>query len=551
MKMFRTLATSLLAALLLILVGCSGQGASSHSSGLRSAAESLLPEKLVIIHTNDVHGYLESSDTCLGIAAVSQLKADYVAKGYDVLLLDGGDAIQGNMLVGLNKGQEVPDFMNAAGYDAMALGNHEFDYGSDVLQERTEACNFPVLCANIVVDATGEPFAETHKVFTLSNGAKVGVFALDTPSTSTTSKPSNTKGLSFLSGEDLYKCAQDQIDGLRAEGCSVVVCIGHLGEIPSHEPNRASDVIAKTTGLDVFIDAHDHEVENAMLTDASGKEVLVVETGCHLENIGVLTWGDNGFTENLIAAGGYDGSDASVASLVSAANDTIVKALSEKVGTTPFELNGSGNPSVRNSETNLGDFCTDAVLWLVGNHADVRPDAAILNGGCIRANIEAGDVTLRDICEVMPFDDQLCVIQVTGAQLLEALEAATQNAPEELGSFPQVSGIQYSINTSIPYEKGDLYPNSTFYAPANPGARVTLSDVGGKGFDLQATYNIATTGFISQGGDTYYCFAEAAVDNSYTIGYTDYQALQYYLQDELDGTVPEAYAQSQGRVVEE
>ncbi|MBO4352532.1 MAG: bifunctional metallophosphatase/5'-nucleotidase, partial [Eggerthellaceae bacterium] len=519
-------------------------------SSAQSAAESPLPEKLVVIHTNDAHGYLEPSDTCLGLAAVAQLKADCIAKGYDVLLLSGGDVLQGNMLVGDNEGQDVPNFMNAAGYDAMALGNHDFDYGADVLQKRMEELEFPALCANVVVDATGEPFTEASKVFTLSNGAKVGVFALDTPSTSTTSSPSNTKGLSFLSGEDLYKCAQDQIDGLRAEGCSVVICIGHLGEATSCAPNRSSDVVANTTGLDVFIDAHDHEVENTTFADASGKQVLVVETGCYLANIGVLTWGDDGFTEDLVATGDYDGSDEDVSALVDAAEAEVDKELDVKVGTTPFRLSGDRKPGVRDSETNLADFCTDAVLWLVSGHSEDHPDAALLNGGGLRTSIEAGDVTLRNIRDVMPFDNQLCTVQVTGAQLLEAIEAGTQDTPEEMGGFPQVSGIQYSIDASVPYEKGDLYLDSSYYAPANPGARVTITDVGGKGFDPQATYVIATISFIAQGGDTYYCFAEAASDNYQTIGYSDYQALQYYLQDELSGTVPETYAQPQGRVIE-
>lgn len=590
MKALRTLVAALLVALLLVMVGCSGQNAVSQSAGLQSespqsttaqsanpesssssstsaqstSAESASsqsaswqipdrgtdPEKFVIIHTNDAHGYLLPGDKCLGLAAVTQLKADYIAKGYDVLLLDGGDVLQGDLLVGENKGKDVPGFMTSAGYDAMALGNHEFDYGSDVLQERMEACGFPVLCANIVVDATGKPFARENHVFTLGNGMKVGVFALDTPSTSTTSRPTNTKGLTFLAGDDLYKCAQDQIDGLRAEGCAVVVCLAHLGETPSSAPNRSSDVVAHTTGLDVLIDAHDHEVENATLADASGKQVPVVETGCYLANIGVLTWENGAFTEELVATGAYNGSDEKVAAEVKAAEGKLDKELEKVVGKTPFKLNGDRRPGVRDSETNLGDFCTDAVFWIVTNNSDERPDAAILNGGALRTSIEAGDVTLGDLRNVMPFDNQLCTVKVTGKQLLEALEAATQDTPEEMGGFPQVSGIAYSINTAVPYVKGEQYPDSTYYAPANPGSRVTITDVGGKGFDLQGTYTIATINFIAQGGDTYYCFAEAANESYRGIGYVDYQAIRHFLKDELGGTVPDKYAEPQGRITE-
>ena len=137
--------------------------------------------KLVILHTNDVHGYVETSDKCLGMEAVAQLKKDYEQQGYDVLLLDAGDMLQGNAFASYSQGESVVSVMNAAGYDAAALGNHDFDYGSDVLEKRMSEMDFPVLAANITVDATGKPFAEGNAVFTLSDGTKVGVFGLDTP----------------------------------------------------------------------------------------------------------------------------------------------------------------------------------------------------------------------------------------------------------------------------------------------------------------------------------------------------------------------------------
>ncbi len=521
--------------------------ASSSTSGDASQAPAP-PEKFVILHTNDVHGHLVQSEDCLGLGAVAQLKADYFAKGYDVLLLDAGDVLQGSMLVGLNQGADVAGFMQSAAYDAMALGNHEFDYGSDVLQQRMESFQFPVLCANIFVEATGEPFAQANQIFTLSNGAKVGVFGLLSPSTVTVSLPSNTAGLKFLAGDELYACAQGQIDELRAAGCSIVVCLGHLGEEGSCAPSRASDLVANTSGLDVFIDAHDHEVENTTVDNAKGEAVPVVETGCNLANIGVLTYTDGSFTEELVAAESYEGSNSEIDEQVAAAQSIVDEALSEVMGETAFRLSGDRKPGVRDSETNLADFCTDAILWLTRNNAETYPDAALLNGGGLRTSIEAGNVTLGNIRDVMPFDNQLCTVQVTGAQLLEAFEAATQDTPEEMGGFPQVSGITYTLDTTMPYEKGEAYPNSTYFAPANPGSRVTISDVGGKGFDLDATYTIATLNFIAQGGDTYYCFAEAGALNYQSIGYEDYQALQHYLQDELGGTVPDTYAQPQGRI---
>ena len=182
--------------------------------------------KLVILHTNDMHGYMQASDTCLGIGAVAQLKKDYQQQGYDVLLMDAGDYLQGSSFANFTQGESVVEVMNAAGYDVAALGNHEFDYGSDVLEKRISEMNFPAVAANITVDATGEPFIQQNAVFTLSDGTKVGVFGLDTPSTATTSAPKNTAGLTFAQGEELYAAAQAQIDELKGQDCSIDFCPG-------------------------------------------------------------------------------------------------------------------------------------------------------------------------------------------------------------------------------------------------------------------------------------------------------------------------------------
>ena len=543
-------------ALLFALVGCASgaqvsENASSSSpeaSSPSSSSANVPTAKLAIIHTNDTHGYDQASDTCLGMAAVAQLKADYETEGYDVLLVDAGDALQGNVLVDDSQGAVVPGFMNACGYDAMTLGNHEFDYGADVLQERIDACNFPVLCANITVGATGEPFTQANTMITLSDGTKVGIFGLDTPETMTKSAPKNTAGLTFAQGQDLYDCAQEQIDGLKSQGCDLVVCLGHLGEGNSSAPNRARDVIANTQGLDLFIDGHDHHVENAVVKDQAGSGVLAVETGSYLANIGVVTYENGVLTETLKSAGGYEGANPDVAAQVDAIAADVESRLSERVGYSPFTLNGSVFPGVRDRETTLGDFATDAFRWEAKQALGNEPDAALLNAGAFRSSIEAGDITVRDLHNALPYSNHLCTIEVTGAQLLEALESATQQSPESTGAFPQVSGITFTLDVSVPYEKGEQYPYSTFYKPANPGARVTITDVNGKGFDKNATYLLATTDFVATGGDTYYAFTDAFSKSMETTGYTCFQTLQYYLSDACEGTVPEQYAEPAGRV---
>ncbi len=545
MKRFKRVIALLTTVCLFALIGC----ASSQSSSTSAASSSQsAPAKLAIIHTNDVHGYIQAGDKCLGLAAVAQLKADYEANGYDVLLLDAGDALQGNILTDDSKGAVIPVLMNACGYDAMALGNHEFDYGTDVLQERIAACNFPVLAANITIDATGKPFAQANTVFTLSDGTKVGVFAIDTPEAQTKSAPKNTVGLTFAQGESLYACVQEQIDELRAQDCELIVCLGHLGEEDPSQPNRAKDVIEHTDGINLFINAHDHAVENAIVQDRGKNSVLVVETGCYLANIGVATYENGVFSETLVAAGSYEGSNADIASEINKISSDIDARMSAVVATSAYDLDGNKAPGVRDRETALGNLVADAVRWEATQALGTQPDCALVNGGGIRTSLAAGDITLRNVHDVLPFSNQVYTLQVTGAQLLEALEAATQGSPEAMGSFPQVSGITFTLDVSVPYEKGAQYPYSTYYAPANPGARVHITDVNGKGFDLNETYTLATIDFVATGGDTYYCFAEASQKGMETTGYTLFQSVQYYLSDECGGVVPDQYAQTQGRV---
>ena len=531
------------------VTGCSnGAGTGNPDEQTVSGNPGAEGTKLVILHTNDMHGYMQAADGCLGIGAVAQLKKDYEEQGYDVLLMDAGDYLQGNYFANFTQGESVVEVMNAAGYDVAALGNHEFDYGSDVLEKRISEMNFPAVAANITVDATGEPFIQQNAVFTLSDGTKVGVFGLDTPSTATTSAPKNTAGLTFAQGEELYTAAQAQIDELKGQGCSIIVCVGHLGEETANEGNNAENVVANTSGLTVMIDGHDHLVENQTVKDKDGNDVLIAETGYYLKNIGVLTYENGKFTDSLVEVGTYTGSDPELEKMVAEETAEIEATMQEVVAVTDFELYGEAAPGNRTQETTMGDLASDAMYWQVTQAAGSAPDAVVLNGGAIRASIKAGEIKLLDIHNVFPFNNQLCTVEVTGAQLLEALEAATQSSPDPMGAFPQVYGIRYTLDTTVPYEKGELYPGTTYNAPAAPGSRITIHEVAGKEFDPEATYTIATNEFVATGGDTYYCFAEAGAQTMVYVGYLDYEALLNYMKTELEGTIPEIYEEVQGRI---
>lgn len=238
--------------------------------------------KLIIIHTNDTHGFDQRAQGVNGMATVSALKKDYEKKGYTVLLVDAGDAIQDNNLVNFSKGASAIRFMNACHYDAMALGNHEFDYGQDVLLKRIKEAHFPILAANVFVTATGKNLAGSTAV--LNKGEyKIGILGLTTPSTVTSTNPKNVHGLKFVGGKDLYTLAQNKVDYLHQEKCDVVLCLAHLGSDGDEESDRSDDVAANVNGLDMIIDGHDHQVKDRVINNT-----LIVETGYRTENIGVL-----------------------------------------------------------------------------------------------------------------------------------------------------------------------------------------------------------------------------------------------------------------------
>ena len=500
--------------------------------------------KLIIIHTNDTHGFDQRAQGANGMAAVSALKKDYEKKGYTVLLVDAGDAIQDNNLVNFSKGASAIRFMNACHYDVMALGNHEFDYGQDVLLKRIKEARFPILAANVFVTATGKNLARSTVV--LKKGEyKIGVLGLTTPSTVTSTNPKNVHGLKFVGGKDLYTLAQNKVDYLHQQNCDVVLCLAHLGSDGDEESDRSDDVAANVNGLAMIIDGHDHQVKDRVINNT-----LIVETGYRTENIGVLKNVDGTWQEDLVAYGKFNQEDPAVKKVVDKEAALIEKHYAKKVGVTTNLLDGNRKPGVRTQETNLGDLCADAFLWQAKQALAIKGtvDGAIMNGGGLRNSIPAGTITRGSLQGVLPYNNQLYVVKMKGSLLLEMLEAATCFTPDPMGAFPQVAGIDYVIDTKIPYVKGKLYANSTYFAPAKPGSRVTITSVAGKPFDLNKVYVIAAYEFIASGGDAYGAAQSLEAKDRTFLGYTDVQALENYITEELKGTVDAQYAKAQGRI---
>lgn len=497
---------------------------------------------IVILHTNDVHGAIA------GYAKVAALKDAYEARGAYVLLMDAGDFIQGDPTVSTSEGATAVELMNLAGYDVVSLGNHEFDYGYQNLKDLEADADFAIVDANVLYN--GRVAFEDNLVFTAPDGTKIGVFGLDTPETATKAHPAKIQGVTFLAGEDLYDCAQEQVDALTAEGCEYIICLGHLGIDDESAGNRSIDLLEKVEGIDVFIDGHSHSTYEDVKTAAGGTgkvgDTLVTSTGTKLESIGVVTIDAEGvITTSTTPVADLTAEDADVAARAAA----IQKEIDDEYGTvfakTEVALNGEREPGNRTEETNLGDLITDALVW-GAEREGTEVDAAVTNGGGIRASIAAGDITKKDINTVLPFGNTLSIVQVTGAELLEALEASTYCTPTSIGGFPQVSGIEFTVDTTKAYDQGELYPGSTYYGPKSI-QRVTIETVGGEPFDANATYTIATNDFMAAGGDTYYAFAAASVN--YDLGIAMDEVVMDYITDELKGTVTaEAYGEPAGRI---
>ena len=532
-------------------------------SGLSALADKIVPDdasvtirtdaldyagKTVIIHSNDVHGAL---DGYAYMANYAQIVKDH---GGEVIMVDAGDFTQGTPYVSLSKGHTAIEMMNAAGYDLVTLGNHEFDFGYDQLMENLKDANFQVISANIRKD--GEPILPGTTVIE-RGGMRIGFFGMETPETATKVNPGLITGIKVSTFDQLYEDAQAAVDSLKAEGVDLIIGLWHLGILDESAPNgyRSSDVFKKITGVDFVIDGHSHTV----MTKTDDNEP-VQSTGTRFATIGVVVIDNEtkAVEDNYLLPVQYLKKDKDV----DAVAQEIISAVDEKYGatfaTTEIYLNGERDPGNRTMETNLGDLITDAMVWSVvkeGGIEQVEPNAVvgITNGGGIRASIDVGEISMKDVNTVLPFGNTVAVIYVTGSELLEALEASTFCTPSSIGGYPQTSGIEWTIDTTVEYDQGELYHNAdgsdtTYYAPASI-KRVTINSINGEAFDPEATYAVVTNNFTAAGGDTYNVFMRAYNEGSgFDTGIPMDEAVMNYVTEVLEGTITEeAYGAPAGR----
>ena len=421
---------------------------------------------VTILYTNDVHTYIDNKSPKPTYAAIAALKKSIEDTGRDVLLVDAGDHIQGTAYGSMDDGATIIELMNEAGYDLATPGNHEFDYGMARAKAVIQEADFPYVSCNWVDLRTGFNVLPSVKFFFVG-GRKIAFVGVTTPETFTKSTPAyfmndaQTKYIyDILGGEDgqkLYDAVQEAIDKAEFWGADTIIGLGHLGVDPSSSPWTSEEVIAHTHGFTAFIDGHSHTVmANKQVTDASGKAVTLTQTGSYFKNIGKMTVGADGtITTELINT--YEGLDAAVAATasnwISAVDDMLGEEIA--VGDTKFYINdpATGKRRIRSGETNLGDFVADGIYTYFNEIEELHCDVAIMNGGGIRTDVEAGPWSFKTCKTVSPFGNVACLMSVTGQQIQDALEFGARFAGaegKENGGFLQVAGARYTIHPMIP-----------------------------------------------------------------------------------------------------
>ena len=518
------------------------------TAGAEEVTTTAAKSEITVIYTNDVHTYI---DKTLSYATVSAMKQDYQKAGKQVLLVDAGDHIQGTAYGGMDEGKTIVQLMNAAGYDIATLGNHEFDYGMARALATVKEAEFPYVSCNFYHEkngVAGDPVLESYKVFDM-NGTKVAFVGITTPESFTKSTPAyfqdaNGKYIyGIAAGKDgaaLYAAVQKAIDAASKEA-DYVIALGHLGDDPSSQPWTSEEVIAHTTGLDAFIDGHSHStVEGKQVKDKAGNTVVLTQTGSYFAAIGEMTIAANGTITTKLTKE-YEGSDATVAALQKTWMDKVEGMLGEKIAETDIEFtikDAEGNRAVRKGATNLFDLNADAFYWYINEVANLDCDVAVMNGGGVRATIEAGDWTYKSCKTVNPFGNVLCLMKVPGQMILDALEFGSRDTPDsECGGFLSAAGLTYEIDSTVQYT-GSQDDKGVWQAGPTGEYRVRNVKIYNKTtgtfepLDVKKTYTLGGINYtLRNQGDGFNMFQESAGMELVMEGIAmEYEAFAAYLK---------------------
>lgn len=537
--------------------------ASKTDQAADTAAETEDSGEVYILYTSDVHCGVDQG---FGYAGLQQVRQNLESQGCTTILVDNGDAIRGEMLGAVTKGEAIIDLMNKMEYDVAIPGNHEFDYGVEHFLELTEKAEFPYISCNFMKGE--EPVFDPYTMIE-AQGMKIAFVGVCTPQSLTSSTPKYFQDkdgnyiygfLQDKTGKGVYDAVQAAVDSAREDGADYVYVMGHLGMDESASPWTYADVISHTNGIDVFLDGHSHDTEQVVMKNKDGQNVTRSACGTKMACIGYSHLNkEKGVVEtgiwswpNKVSAPELLGIDNEISQEIESMKADLEGQLGEPVGKSeveltiydPVETYTDGQPvqMVRRAETNMGDFCADAIRTQMG------ADISLVNGGGIRTEIHKGTVTYGNVIDVMPFHNEICMIEATGQQIVDALEWGARSMPDASGGFLQVSGLSYTIDVN---QESVCIRNDEgmFSGFDGDSRRVTDVMVDGKPIDLEKTYTVASTDYLLlNNGDGHTSF-----DGCKTIpGNTrlDVDVLISYITDNLEGTIGGEYADpfGEGRI---
>ena len=418
---------------------------------------------IVVLFTNDVHGALRDN---IGYSGLAAYKKSVLTRTPNVVTVDCGDALQGTYQTAISTGKLAVEAMNIVGYDYAVFGNHEFDYGMERLCELVQMANAQYLCCNVTFSGSGNTPLEYTKPYAFRDFgyAKVGFVGVSTPESKYSSAPiyfqENGKSVYDFcgdSGEALYGKVQENVDACRADGADYVILMMHMGIDESSMPFTSYAIAQNTTGVDAILDGHSHsEIPSRIVQNKNGEDTIIAQTGTKLSHIGQLVISTNGYI-SVGYISDYEKKDADAEARLAAATAEVDALMGKVIAKLDFDMktvDENGIRIVRTRETAIGNLISDSYRAATG------ADFAYINGGGIRADLLAGDITYGDVINVNPYGSMLCMTEVTGQEVLDMLEYFYEKteasyvkdglAVGEHGSFGHFSGLKCTVHTDIP-----------------------------------------------------------------------------------------------------
>ena len=526
-------------------------------------------DDIIILHTNDVHCAVNDN---IGYDGLMLYKKELQRKYKNVLTVDAGDHIQGNIIGLLSKGLDIISIMNKIGYDASTIGNHEFDYNIPALKNCSEKLTCGYICANFCYRKNKAKIFKPYKIIPVGN-KKLGFIGVVTPQTLTKTylhSLTDDEGkllYDFLAGnnsKDLYDELQKKIDSLKEiEKVDYIIILDHLGdESDTYTIYNSSRLISQLSGVNVMIDGHTHKIYNKTCKDKDGKDVILAQTGTKLSNIGVIKIKTNGEiiseiidtvpepevkegAEIVDRNGQKVWVDTEMKNFLITIENSHSEELNKKIGYTNFPFNVHTEPTkdyhkftCRSEECTLGNLIADSMRYIG------KSDIAFKNSGGIRNGLDEGDITYKDILNILPYSNEIVTKDISGQDILDALELGAKFLPEKAPKFIQVSGIKYDINIYI--NSTVVLDESEMFVKVNGKRRVSNVFIGNEKLDKKKIYKIAFDKFVADGGDGYTMFGK--YEDYYSTSIVDNEGLMKYIKDYFNETIPVTYNQTEGRI---